>query len=69
MMAGIENHHSGNWKITVSAHSSFSCSATISALWVPCSKACFESSVERQNSPTGGALLSSASKPAFQRMA
>jgi hypothetical protein len=27
------------------------------------SKACFESSVERQNSPTGGALLSSASNP------
>lgn len=38
-MAGIEYHHSGNWKMIVSAHSSFSCSARTSGVSVPVSKA------------------------------
>lgn len=38
-IAGIEYHHSGNWKMTVSAHSSFSCSARTSEVSVPASKA------------------------------
>lgn len=53
-MAGIVYHQSGNWKMIVSAHSSFSCSARTSALSVPDSKARPESVATRNGLDASG---------------
>jgi hypothetical protein len=50
MIAGIENHHSGNCRISASAHFSFCCSRAMSRC-VPVSYACFESREGSKRAP------------------
>lgn len=61
-------HHIGNWKITVSAQSSFSCSARTSAVSVPASNAAPELGITRSGL-VACSPKSAASTAAFQFIA
>lgn len=67
--AGTENHHIGNWRITASAHSSFSCSAAMSGASRPSAVARPETDVTSSRWAGEWSGKSSASTPAFHFIA